>query len=80
MESLNISEARLMKHDHRLVDQIKNNMIADEFFHVVEQRDERMAGFTLNTGYSYHTIPLAADKTLIHTKVRDKFKAEISFI
>lgn len=46
-----ISEAKVMKNDQKMIEQIKNGDIADIFFHVVEQDDERMIGFIKGTGY-----------------------------
>lgn len=77
---LRISEAKVMKNDIRLIEKIKSWVIADIFFHVVEQDDERMNWFSEVTWFSYATIPLAVDKTLIETVVVEKFKADISFI
>lgn len=80
INQLRISEAKVMKNDLELINKIKNWLISDIFFHVVEQWDERMNWFTERTWYKYHTIPLAVDKTLINTEVKKDFKADISFI
>jgi len=75
-----VSEAKVMKNDLLLVQKIKDWEVADVFFHVVEQGDERMDGFKDVTGYNYYTIPLAVDKSLINTEIKDNFIADISFI
>ena len=75
-----VNEARSLKDDIDSVDLIKNGAYGDIFFHVVEQGDKRMDGFEKETGYQYHTIPLAADKILLKGIFEEKFKADISYI
>lgn len=80
INQLRVSEAKVMKNDRELINKIKNWLISDIFFHVVEQWDERMNWFTERTWYKYHTIPLAVDKSLINTKFKKEFESDISFI
>jgi spore maturation protein CgeB len=54
--------------------------MGDAFFHVTEQNDPRMDGFTKITGQTYHTIPLAADKTILKPDYDKRFAADISYI
>jgi glycosyltransferase involved in cell wall biosynthesis len=75
-----INEAKSMKDDHFTVKLIKDGLYADYFYHVVEQSDKRMEGFKENTGYDYHTIPLAADKITLQDNVQEHFRSDISFI
>jgi spore maturation protein CgeB len=75
-----ISEAKGMKEDGEVVRLIKNHLLGDIFFHVVEQGDKRMDGFKEETGYEYHTIPLAADKILLKNSFDEKFVSDVSFI
>lgn len=80
MSKLRINEAKGLKEDYKTVHLIKNGLLGDAYFSPVEQNDERMEGFLENTGFSFNTIPLAADKTLMNSKYDKKFSADISFI
>ena len=80
LSSLRINEAKSLKDDARTVQLIKDGLLGDVFFHVVEQSDERMAGFEKETGYKYYTIPLAADKMTMECKFSKDFIADISYI
>jgi hypothetical protein len=75
-----INEAKGLKDDIDTVELIKRGIYGDAFFHVVEQGDERMQGFKEETGYAYHTIPLAADKIINFPEFSEKFKADISYV
>jgi hypothetical protein len=75
-----VNEATGMKEDVRAVELIKSGLLGDIYFHVVEQDDKRMEGFTEETGCVYHTIPLAADKTLLKNSYDPRFTADISFV
>lgn len=76
-----INEAKGLKSDPKTVNLIKDGLLGDVYFHVVEQSDERMDGFEKETGYGYHTIPLAADSiALKNSKVNNKYSSDISFI
>lgn len=64
-----------------LVQLVNGDRLGDMYFSVLEPEDERMNGFYRNTGKKYHTIPLAADKTLIkYAKYNEDFSSEIAFI
>ncbi len=80
ISSARINEARSMKNDKKVLDLIIGGSMGDAFFHVVEQGDQRMDGFTRVTGHKYHTIPLAADKTLLKANYDKQFAADISYI
>ena len=80
VSSARINEARSMKDDKALRRLIDDRLMGDAFFHVVEQGDPRMEGFTAATGYPYHTIPLAADKTLLRPMPDPRFAADISYV
>lgn len=80
LSSVRINEARSLKDDKILLDLISKGDKGDAFFHVVEQDDPRMEGFTKITGHPYHTIPLAADKTLLKPDYNKRFVADISYI
>lgn len=78
--SSRINEARSMKDDEEGIRLIVQDKMGDVYFHVAEQNDPRMDGFTKTTGRPYHTVPLAADKLMMQKDYSDKFKADISFI
>ena len=75
-----ISEAPGFESDIKTVGLIKNNLLGDIYFNVVEQGDERMADFEKETGHKYFTIPLAADGIFLKEVFDEKFKSEISYI
>ena len=80
-EWIRINEAWWMKDDKKLIKQIKDWMLWDCFFHVVEQWDPRMEWFTQETWFEYITIPLAVDKTIANVaKINNAFEADISYI
>lgn len=80
ISSARINEARSMKDDAGLVALIANGDFGDAFVHALEQDDERMDGFSRATGRKFHTVPLAADKTLLSPDFDQRFRADISFV
>lgn len=81
MGKLRINEAKSMKDDTKTIGMIKDGLLGDAFFHVVEQGDDRMDGFSQSTGFPYHTIPLAADKMVLGTHhIEERYRADVSFI
>ena len=79
--SMRFNEARSLKDDSEVVRLIKSGLLGDAYYHVVEPDDARMDGFTRATGQPYHSIPLAADKTLMgHAVPEARFAADISFV
>jgi spore maturation protein CgeB len=75
-----INESKSLKSDFKIIKLIKDGLLSDVFFHVVEQSDRRMEGFEKETGYKYHTIPLAADKTLMKSCFSPQYIADISYV
>jgi len=75
-----VNEAKALKDDIVTVKLIKDGLLGDAFYHVVEQEDKRMEGFKEETGYDYYTIPLAADKTVMRHVFENKFASDISYI
>lgn len=75
-----INEAKSMKDDKEVCDLIKQNLLGDVYFHVVEQEDHRMNGFKDFSGKDFFTIPLAADKIILSGKFNERFEADISYI
>lgn len=80
ISALRINEARALKDDKSALELIASGAMGDAFFHVLEQNDPRMDGFEKNTGQKCHTIPLAADKTLLRPMYDERFSADISYI
>ena len=80
LSRLRVNEATSLMDDRDALRLIHSGLMGDAFFHVVEQGDARMAGFEEATGYSYHTIPLAADKTVLRPLFDKQFAADVSYI
>lgn len=80
ISAMRINEARSLKDDKKLLELIASDAMGDAYFHVLEQDDPRMAGFAKCTGHKYHTIPLAADKTLLKHEYDSRFKADVSYV
>src|SRR5690606_16047726 len=75
-----INESPSIAENKEYVTLIQSGKYGDIYYNVCEQGDERMDGFEKITGYKYHTIPLAADKTILFPELSSRFKADISFI
>ena len=75
-----VNEAASLENDNAVLKLMREGLLADEYFHTVEQDDERMHGFQEGTGLEFHTIPLAADATLMKPNIDDRFAADISYI
>lgn len=76
-----INEAKGLSQDLKTQRLIKEGLIGDYFYHVVEQGDHRMDGFEEAMGIKFYTIPLAADKILLEKSLfLKKFLADISFV
>lgn len=69
-----------LKSDKKLVSLIKNGLAGDVFFSWVEQDDPLMDGFTKETGYTFQTILMAANKKVYFYDYDEKYKADISFV
>ena len=80
MSKLRINETRGFSENKELIQLIKSGTFGDIYYNVCEQGDPRMDGFTKTTGYEYHTVPLAADKTILFPEYSDQFSADISYI
>lgn len=80
ISSLRINEAKSIKNDVKVLNLLEDGMLGDAFFHVAEQGDERMHGFSEFTGCTWHTIPLAADKISLDMQKDEKFSADISYV
>jgi hypothetical protein len=80
MSGIRINEAGSLSRDRFARELISSGLMGDAFFHVIEPGDEAMHGFYEGTGFSYHTIPLAADRSLLGAKVSEHFLADISYV
>lgn len=80
MSKWRINEAASMEGDLQLRALMDGDQLADAYFHVVEQGDARMDGFSSGVGRPWHTIPLAADKTILSARWEQKFTADVSYI
>jgi spore maturation protein CgeB len=75
-----INEAKSMKDDHEALRLIREGLLGDVFYHVVEQGDPRMDGFSQSTGCGYVTIPLAADRTLLPVQPLARFASDVAYV
>jgi spore maturation protein CgeB len=80
LSALRINEAKSLKDEPRIVDMIASGELGDFFFHVVEQDDPRMAGFSERTGRPFYTVPLAADRIALKPAFDPRFDADISYV
>lgn len=80
MSKWRINEAASMESDTQLRTLMDNDQLADAYFHVVEQGDGRMDGFSSAVGRPWHTIPLAADKTILSRRWEQQFSADVSYV
>lgn len=78
--STRINETSSLKNNMNWINLIKSHEYGDVYYNSAEGYDQRMNGFEKGTGYTHHTIPLAADKLAIFPEYSDKFKADISYI
>lgn len=79
LSKLRINEGKSLKDDIGLLKIIQSG-VGDCYYNPVEGNDFRMDGFESTTGYKHHTIPLAADSSIISPEYDDLFQADISFI
>lgn len=80
MSKLRVNETSSLSSNQAHIDLIKSNSFGDVYFNICEQGDDRMDSFEAVTGYKHHTIPLAADKTLLYEEYSENFKADVSYI
>jgi spore maturation protein CgeB len=80
MSGIRINEAGSLSKDIKACRLISSGLMGDAYFHVIEQGDQTMHGFNESTGCSFHTIPLAADKSLLHAKAQLQFTSDISYV
>jgi len=80
MSKWRINEAASMEGDLQLRTLMDSDQLADAYYHVVEQGDARMDGFSSSVGRPWHTIPLAADKTILSPRWEKNFTAHVSYI
>lgn len=80
MSQLRINEAQSLSRNSEYISLIRSSSFGDVYYNVCEAGDERMDGFEKGTGYTHHTILLAADKRLHFPEYSEKFKSDISYI
>lgn len=80
MSGMRINEAGSLSKDYVARELISSGLMGDAYFHVIEQGDQTMHGFYESTGCSFHTIPLAADRSLLDAKVKPQFLSDISYV
>lgn len=80
MSKLRINEVPSLSENKEWVGLIKSGNFGEVYYNICEQGDERMEGFETTTGYTHHTVLLAADKTLLYPDFNDTFAADIAYI
>ena len=80
MSKFRVNENKSLSKNFEYLELIKSGCYGDVYFNSCEQDDQRMEGFSEITGYSCHTIPLAADKTINFHDYDAKFYADVSYI
>jgi len=77
---LRINETASLEKNNNYIELLKSTDYGDIYYNSCEQNDKRMDGFEEVVRKKYHTVLLAADKTLIFPEKDNKFKADISYI
>jgi len=80
MSSLRINEAPSLKNDKEFINLAQHDLYGDAYFHVVEQDDARMDGFSKSIGRSYHSIPLAADRISLIPSFDERFLSDLAYV
>jgi spore maturation protein CgeB len=80
MRAGRINEAGSLRANQRVRELMAQDLLADAYLISIEHGDARMEGFEQETGLQYHTIPLAADDTLLFPERAERFAADVSFI
>jgi spore maturation protein CgeB len=79
-QRLRRNDALPLGRDPKVVRLIREGLLGDAFFHVVEPGDPRMDGFSEATGVDLHSVPLAADARLAQARPDDRFRAPMSYV
>ena len=80
MSRLRLNETPGLSENKEHVALILSGKLGDMYYNICEQGDDRMAGFEEVTGYTHHTILLAADKLLHFPEYAESFQSDISYI
>lgn len=80
MSNLRINEAPSLKNDKEFLNLTQSDLYGDAYFHVVEQDDARMDGFSKSIGKPYHSIPLAADRISLMPSFDERFVSDLAYI
>lgn len=80
LSRLRFSETPSISTNSDWIKLLQSKAFGDVYFNICEQDDERMDGFEQTIGHPFHTILLAADKTILYPDFNAKFQADISYI
>lgn len=80
LSKLRANESPSLKDQPEFIRLIRENQFGDFYFNICLPGDERMVGFEKVTGVPYHTVPLAADRTVLFPEASERFRADISYI
>jgi hypothetical protein len=80
LSKLRMNEAPSLKDNPAFIRLIQEDRFGDVYFNVCSQGDARMEGFEATVGRPYHTVPLAADRTVLFPETSERFRADISYI
>ncbi len=75
-----INEASALKDNYKVLSLLKDGLLGDIFIQGIEQDDPRMDGFERETGCAYHTIPLAADDSVLFPDFVRNYDTDIAFV
>lgn len=80
MSKLRVNEEGSISSNEEYIRLIRSGNFGDIYFNVCEQGSMRMEGFEKTTGYPYHTVLLAADRTISQQPIISKYISDISYI
>jgi spore maturation protein CgeB len=80
LSAARINESGGIEQNREVRGLIERDKLGDAYLLGIEHGDERMEGFERETGAAYHTVPLAADHTLIYPETSEAYRADVSFI
>lgn len=75
-----INEARSLKDNKKIQLLLKEGLLGDIFIQAIEQDDYRMEGFEREMGCKYHTIPLAADDSVLFPEFVKDYATDIAYV
>ena len=75
-----INEAGALKDNQKYLSLLKDGLLGDIFIQGIEQDDPRMDGFERETGCAYHTVPLAADDSMLYPDFVQEYETDIAYV